>query len=474
VTTAGKVLIVEDQERVARAIALLLGLDGVPSTTVGDPEAALALLEGEEVDLVIQDMNFAPGESGGQEGIALFRSLRERAPDMPVLLVTAWPSLETAVSLVKEGAADYLEKPWDDDRLLATVRNLLRMRELERENQRLRAEGRRTREQLAARFDLRGLVYASAAMHEVVSLAVRVAPSGVPVLITGPNGTGKELLAEVIHANSRRRERPMVRVNVGALPDTLLEAELFGAEAGAYTGAEARRVGRFEAANGGTLLLDEIGNLSIDGQAKLLRVLQIGEFQRLGSSRTQRADVRVVAATNSDLREAIAAGRFREDLYFRLNVLEVSLPALAGRIDDIDALADHFVAELGGRGGEHTLSGEARGALRRHDWPGNVRELRNRVQRALVVAEGDEITPADLGLERVAPAGSRTGRASPGSGAGPTPEPGDARERQRIEEALTSCSGIVARAAETLGLSRQALYRRMERLGITVKRQVGD
>jgi DNA-binding NtrC family response regulator len=466
VTPAGKVLIVEDQEQVARAIALLLDLDGLPSITAGDPEAALDLLEREEVDLVIQDMNFTPGESGGEEGIALFRAVRQRDPELPVLLVTAWPSLETAVSLVKEGAADYLEKPWDDDRLVATVRNLLRLRELERENRRLRAEGRRSRDQLAARFDLRGLVYASTAMHEIVSLAVRVAPSDIPVLLTGPNGTGKELLAEVVHANSRRRGKPMVTVNAGALPDTLFEAELFGAEAGAYTGAEARRVGRFEAADGGTLLLDEIGNLSTAGQAKLLRVLETGEFQRLGSSRTERADVRVLAATNADLRQAIAEGRFREDLYFRLNVLEIPIPPLAGRGDDIDALADHFVAELGGAAGAPTLSSAARRALHRHGWPGNVRELRNRVQRAVVVVEGPEIGVRDLDLEGLAPRGRGEG--------GPDPAGLDDDERKRIEDVLVACSGVVARAAEALGVSRQALYRRMERLGITVSRRIGD
>jgi DNA-binding NtrC family response regulator len=468
VTAAGRVLIVEDQEQVARAITLLLDLDGVPSITARDPAAALDLLEREDVGLVIQDMNFTPGESGGEEGIELFRAVRERDPELPVLLVTAWPSLETAVRLVKEGAADYLEKPWDDDRLLATVRNLLRLRELERENRRLRAQGRRSHEQLAARSDLRGLVYATAAMHEVVSLAVRVAPSEVPVLITGPNGTGKELLAEVIHANSRRRGGPMVTVNAGALPDTLFEAELFGAEAGAYTGAETLRIGRFEAADGGTLLLDEIGNLPLAGQAKLLRVLETGEFQRLGSSRTRRANVRVLAATNTDLRQAIAEGRFREDLYFRLNVLEIALPPLAGRAEDIDALADHFVGELGGAREGRRLSAEARRALHRHEWPGNVRELRNRVQRAGVVAEGEEIGVHELDLGGATPAGPRSGTRDT------SPAGQDERERQRIEETLVASSGVVARAAEALGMSRQALYRRMERLGITVRRQVGD
>jgi len=470
VTATGRVLVVEDQPRVARAIELLLELHGIASTVVEDPAAALAALPGGGIDLVVQDMNFSPGESGGDEGIALFRALRELDPALPVLVITAWPSLETAVRLVKEGAADYLEKPWDDERLLATARNLLRMRELERENLRLRDEGRRARARLAARFDLRGLVYAGAEMHEVVSLAVRVAPSDVPVLITGANGTGKELLADVIHANSRRNRRPLVKVNAGALPETLLEAELFGAEAGAYTGAEKRRVGRFEAAEGGTLLLDEIGNLAPAGQAKLLRVLETGEFQRLGSSETRRVDVRVLAATNTDLREAIASGAFREDLYFRLNVLELHLPPLRGRLDDIDALAEQFLAELAAERAAPELSAEARFALHRHGWPGNVRELRNRIQRALVVAEGTVISAGDLDLAAPEPAAGRFASAGPEA-----PDAADdGADRQRIEDVLVACSGVVSRAAEALGMSRQALYRRMERLGISVERRVRD
>jgi DNA-binding NtrC family response regulator len=458
------VLIVEDQPRVARAIELLLELHGIASATVDAPEAALSTLAGGGVDLVIQDMNFTPGRSSGAEGIALFRAIRERDPALPILLVTAWPSLETAVRLVKEGASDYLEKPWDDERLLASVRTLLRVRELERENRGLREDRRRARDELAARYDLCGLVYGSDVMHGVVSLAVRVASSDVPVLLTGPSGTGKEHLAEVIHANSRRRARPFVKVNAGALPDTLLEAELFGAEAGAYTGADGRRIGRFEAADGGTLLLDEIGNLPAAGQARLLRVLQSGEYQRLGSSQNRRADVRVLAATNADLRSAIAAGSFREDLLFRLNVVEIDLPPLAGRGEDIRALAEHGLGRFGGEGrGPARFSPDAWRALLAHRWPGNVRELQNRVKRALVVADGEEITPADLDL--AADAGTSPAGADEEVVAG-----GD--EKGRIEAALLDCGGVIARAAEVLGVSRQALYRRMERLGITVERRL--
>ena len=284
-------------------------------------------------------MNFAPAATSGQEGIDLFHAIRRADPAMPVLLMTAWTCLETAVALVREGANDYLAKPWDDAKLLSSVRNLLQMRALQRENERLKETRSRSRRELASRYDLAGIVYESDGMHRVVSLAVQVAASDVPVLITGESGAGKEKIAEIVQANSRRRGKPFVRVNAGALPDELLESELFGAEPGAFTGSLRLRIGRFEAADGGTLFLDEIGNLSAAGQVRLLRVLQTGEFERLGSSVTRRADVRVLAATNTDLRKAIAEGRFREDLFFRVNVIELAVPALRERPDDILPLA---------------------------------------------------------------------------------------------------------------------------------------
>src|SRR6266542_2210230 len=253
----------------------------------------------------------------------LFHAIRKADPAMPVLLMTAWTSLETAVALVREGANDYLAKPWDDAKLLISVRTLLQMRALQRENERLKDTRSQSRRELVSRYDLAGIVYESDGMHRVVSLAVQVAASGVPVLITGESGAGKEKIAEIVQANSRRRGKPFVRVNAGALPDELLESELFGAEPGAFTGSRRLRIGRFEAADGGTLFLDEIGDLSTAGQVRLLRVLETGEFERLGSSVTRRADVRVLAATNTDLKKAIAEGRFREDLFFRVNVIEL-------------------------------------------------------------------------------------------------------------------------------------------------------
>jgi DNA-binding NtrC family response regulator len=363
--------------------------------------------------------------------------------------------------MVKAGAADYLAKPWDDAKLLATARNLLRLRELSLENERLKGAGARARGELARRYDLRGLVYESAAMHRVVALAAQVAPADVPVLITGPNGAGKELVAEIVHANSRRRAGPFVKVNAGALPDGLLEAELFGAEPGAYTGLAKRRVGRFEAAHGGTLLLDEIGNLSPAGQGKLLRALQHGEFERLGSSQTRKVDARLLAATNVDLRAAIAAGRFREDLYFRLNVIEIEVPALRDRPEDVAPLAAALLARFAPPDGPKALSAEARAALQEHPWPGNVRELTNRLQRAALVARGPAITPDDLGF---GPPGPARGR--------PEPADDEARaERRRLERLLEQCDGMISRAAAELNVSRQALYRRMQRLGIVLERR---
>ena len=438
----------------ARALELALELEGIPARSVPGPEEAVEAVGAGGVDLVIQDMNFSPGATSGEEGIALFRRLRALSPRVPVLLVTAWGCLETAVRLMQEGAADYLEKPWDDERLLRSVHDLLAAT----------GAGDGARGVLADRADLCGLVYASSAMHEVVSLAVRVARADVPVLITGANGTGKERLADVVQANSGRRRRPYLKVNAGALPDTLLEAELFGAEAGAYTGAGRRRIGRFEAADGGTLLLDEIGNLSAAGQAKLLRVLQSGEFERLGSSETRRVDVRVLAATNADLAAEIAAGRFRQDLYYRLAVIEIAVPPLGRRPADVLPLADHLLRRYAVEHGRPELSfgPAARQALESHGWPGNVRELENRVQRACLVAARDVILPADLDL---AADGALRPAVSPAA-----PDLADDPERTRIESVLRECGGVVSRAAERLGVSRQSLYRRMRRLGIVVER----
>ncbi len=476
-----KVLVVEDQPAVCTALELLFDLHGVPAIIANDPQRALAIIASEDIGAVVQDMNFRRDATDGAEGAKLLSDIKRLDPDLPVLIMTAFTSLEAAVQLIKDGASDYIAKPWDDEKLVTQVKNLVRLRELSQENVRLRAHGSRARHELAESYALCGLVYASPQMHEVVSLAVKVARSDAAILITGPNGAGKERLAEIVQANSRRSDKPFVQVNAGGLPDELLEAELFGAEAGAYTGAKKLRIGRFEEANGGTLFLDEIGNLSANGQMKLLRVLQTGEFQRLGSNTTHKTDVRLISATNANLPNCIKQGQFREDLYFRLNVIELANPALRDRSDDILPLAEHLLQRhlQSDSSSSVKLTETARQALLDHEWPGNVRELDNRIQRAVLVCKEGVITPADLGLDVTGAGAARPSAAASTHAARPlaplSEERGtafDALERAQIEQVLTEARGVVSKAAAQLGISRQALYRRMERLGIELERRM--
>jgi DNA-binding NtrC family response regulator len=464
------VLVIDDNPAVAQALQLLFSLHDIRTLAAPTPETGLALLAREPVDLVIADMNFSADTTSGEEGAALFRALRADQPDLPVILLTAWTHLESAVQLVKAGAADYIGKPWDNDKLLATVENLLELAEATRERRRLQDEQRRRRERLAEQYDLCGIVFASDAMERVVELACRVARADVRVLITGPNGAGKERIAQIVHANSAIRSAPFVAINCGAIPSELIEAELFGAEAGAFTGANRTRTGRFELADGGTLFLDEIGDLPLAGQVKLLRVLETGQFEMLGSSRTRSARVRVVSATNADLPALIREGRFREDLYYRLNVIEISVPSLVERPADILPLARHFLGEA------WKLSDDAAAALLAHDWPGNVRELRNSIERAKLLAREQLVKAADLNLpapSRAAaesepgrrggePFSVRGGESSPGRGDRDAEQP----SRELIEASLREAGGNISRAAQSLGLSRQALYRRMERFNL--------
>ena len=441
------VLVIDDNPAVATALEVLFSLHELRTLRALSPREGLALLRKEAVDLVVQDMNFAADTTSGEEGIELFREIRAAYPDLPVILLTAWTHLDAAVDLVKAGAADYLAKPWDDRRLIASVINLIELGQANRELQQRVQRERRQRRDLEERFDLRDVVWNDPATERVLALACQVARADVPVLITGPNGSGKERIAEIIRANSSVKDGPFVTLNCGALPSELIEAELFGADAGAYTGASKAREGKFEAADGGTLFLDEIGNLPPAGQMKLLRVLETGRFERLGSNRERQVKVRVLSATNADLPAMIRAGTFREDLYYRLNVIELRLPPLAERPGDILPLAEHFLPP--GR----SLGEAARAALLQHGWPGNVRELKNVMQRAGLLAANERIEPADLGLPAV--------NASVASAQAEN-EP----DRDSIERALARASGVVAQAAAELGLSRQALYRRMERLGI--------
>ncbi len=440
------ILVIDDNPAVIEALTTLFALHDIRALGAATPQQGLETLRSARVDLVIADMNFSTDTTAGAEGEALFHALRVQRADLPVILLTGWTHLDAAVRLVKAGAADYLSKPWDDARLLATAENLLELAEANHVLAERRVARSARRARLQAECDLAGLVFASEPMLQLLEMACQVARAAVPVLITGPNGAGKERIAAIVHANSAVRSGPFVAVNCGALPENLLEAELFGAEAGAYTGATRAREGRFEQADGGTLFLDEIGNLPLAGQAKLLRVLESGRFERLGSGRTRSARVRVVSATNSDLRAMIREGRFREDLYYRLNVIELALPPLAARREDILPLAEHFLD------GACTLDDEAREALLAQAWPGNVRELRNTLERARLLCRDGVIRAADLGLPAVAAQAPQRDLGEPG--------------REAIEAALRACGGVVSRAAQRLGLSRQALYRRMQRYGL--------
>lgn len=440
------ILVIDDNQAVHVALDVLFSLADLRVLSAESPEDGLRLLESESIDLVVQDMNFTADTTSGEEGIALFRTIRDRFPDLPIILLTAWTRLESAVALVKAGAADYVGKPWDDRKLMTTVTNLLELGEANRALAERRAGERRRRKQLERDYDLRGIVFADPASERLVSLACHVARADVPVLISGPNGSGKERIAEIIQANSSVREGPYVTLNCGALPSELVEAELFGADAGAYTSANKSREGKFEAADGGTLLLDEIGNLPPAGQMKLLRVLETGRFQRLGSNRERQVKVRVIAATNADLPAMIRDGVFREDLYYRLNVIELRVPPLAERRGDILPLAEHFLQ------GQRTLGDSARAALLHYSWPGNVREMKNAIQRALLLGQGDRIEQEELGLP---------------TNAAPLRIAGDEEiDREAIEAALRRAGGVLSQAAAELGLSRQALYRRLDKLGI--------
>jgi len=441
-----KVLIIDDNPSVALALEVLLSLHEIESVTASTPDMGLALLSQHVIDLVIQDMNFSADTTSGEEGMELFRQIRQRCPDMPVILLTAWTHLDTAVGLIKAGAADYMGKPWNDQRLLTVVRNLIELGQANRALQRRLQRERQRKQALEAQFNLCGLVWQDSATEKVLEIACQVARSDASVMITGPNGSGKERIAEIVQKNSSVKDGPFIVLNCGAIPAELIEAELFGAEAGAYTGAGKSREGKFEAADGGTLFLDEIGNLPLAGQVKLLRVLETGRFQRLGSNREKQVRVRIISATNADLPAMIKAGQFREDLYYRLNVIQLNLPALAERPEDILPLAHAFLDQ------DKQLDANAKAALLAHTWPGNVRELKNLMHRAQLLARGEQISVSDLGLPAV-PVMRLSSDAEP--------------DKAAVESALLRAHGVIAQAASALGLSRQSLYRRMDRFGIT-------
>ncbi len=449
-----RILIADDQADVLEALRLLLKRDGYVVLTAQSPAGVLATLEAEDVDVLLMDLNYARDTTSGREGLDLLTRVRQLDAALPVLVMTAWGSVEGAVEAMRAGARDYVQKPWDNTRLLALLRTQLelrralkRSRRLEEENTHLRKGGERP-----------SFLAESRPMQAVRRLVERVAPSGANVLITGEHGTGKEVVARWLHAASGRPDSPFVAVNSGGLSEGVFESELFGHVKGAFTDAKTDRIGCFELADGGILFLDEIGNMPLTQQAKLLRVLQTGELHPVGSSKVRRVSVRVVSATNVDLSKAVAEGRFREDLLYRLNTVEVQLPPLRDRREDIPALAAHFLAEQGRRYGRAgmRLSQGALEALMSYSWPGNVRELEHTVERALLMASGDEVTPEDLLLRRAS-------REGPSRLEEMTLEE---VERYLIERALTRNEGNVSEAAKALGLSRSALYRRMQYYGI--------
>ena len=453
--SAPRLLVADDQPDVLEALKLLLKTEGFEVETATSPRAVLAALEASDFDALLVDMNYTRDTTSGAEGLDLLSRVQALEGPPPIVVMTAWASIDGAVEAMRRGARDYVEKPWDNRRLLSTLRTQVELGRALRRSHRLELENRSLR-----REGLPELVAESSVMQPVLRLMERVGPSDANVLVLGEHGTGKEVLARWLHASSPRAERPMIAVNLGGIPDGLFESELFGHVRGAFTDAKADRVGRFELADGGTLFLDEVANLPLPQQAKLLRVLETGEFERVGASRARRSDVRVIAATNADIHSDTKAGRFREDLMFRLNTVEIRLPPLRERREDIPPLAAHFLRRYAARYRKSFgdgFSSDAMELLLRHPWPGNVRELDHAVERAVLLSEGEggPIRARDFGL----------GTASDGAGALDQMSLEDV-ERVLIQKALTRAAGNVSQAAESLGLSRSALYRRLKRHGL--------
>jgi DNA-binding NtrC family response regulator len=446
------ILIADDQADVLEALRFLVKGEGYRSEAVTSPAGVMEAVESRDFDVVLMDLNYARDTTSGGEGLDLLNRIQASDPTLPVVVMTAWGSVELAVEAMRRGARDFIQKPWDNARLSSILKTQIELGRALRKGQRLEEENRALR---AERFPQ--LIAQSAAMRPVLDVISRVGPSDANVLITGENGTGKGLVAQTLHTVSLRSARPLVTVNTGGLAEGVFESELFGHVKGAFTDAKTDRVGRFEMADGGTLFLDEIANISPALQAKLLRTIETGEFERVGSSRTRRVDVRFFSATNANLEAAVSAGTFRQDLLFRLNTIELRLPPLRDRREDIPALAGHFLRQHAQRYRKR-LAGfdeSAMKALLAHPWPGNVRELDHAVERAALMAQSETIRAADLGL--------RTEREGP-----PRLEEMSLEEVEAalIKKALARFSGNVSHAAEALGLSRSALYRRLQRYGL--------
>src|SRR5437868_5923521 len=449
---APRVLIADDQPDVREALRLLFKGEGYRTETVGNPHAALSAIESQEFDIALLDLNYARDTTSGREGLDLLSEIQAVDSTLPIVVMTAWGSVELAVEAMRRGARDFIQKPWENARLLSIVRTQVELSRALRQAQRLEAENSLLRARNRPSF-----IAESAAMKPVLQVIARVGPSNVNVLITGEHGTGKEVVAQTLHALSNRSNKAMVTVNTGGLPEGLFESELFGHVKGAFTDARSDRVGRFELAQGGTLFLDEIANVPLSQQSKLLRVLETGEMQRVGSSKTVRVDVRVISATNANLSQEVGSGRFREDLLFRLNTVEVHLPPLRERREDIPLLGMHFLRQYSERY-RKSLGGfdpTVMQSLLEHSWPGNVRELDHAIERAVLMAQDGVIRPGDLAL-RSREAGHRLEDMSL-----------EDVEAFLIKKALARYSGNISQAAEALGLSRSALYRRLQKYGLS-------
>jgi DNA-binding NtrC family response regulator len=443
-----RLLLADDQADVLEALRLLLKGEGYELETARSPGDVLSALQSRDYDALVMDLNYARDTTSGREGLELLQKIPVLDSTLPVVVMTAWASIDTAVEAMRRGAHDYVEKPWDNARLLAIVKNAVELGRALRRTQRLESENQALRGSA-----MPALVAESPRMRPVLQMMQRIGPSDANVLITGEHGTGKELVAQWLHASSPRSSRGFVAVNMGGLSEGVFESELFGHVKGAFTDAKMDRIGRFELADGGTLFLDEIANITLAQQAKLLRVLQSGEFERVGSTRVRTVDVRVLSATNADVQEEVRAGRFREDLLFRLNTIHIHLPPLRERREDVPVLAQEYLRRYSARYRKRLTGFEAQAmqALLEHSWPGNIRELGHAIERSVLLAQGEQIRPVDLGLRD-------------GGAAAPRFEDMtlDEAEKLLIRRALERYAGNVSHAARALGLSRSALYRRLE------------
>jgi DNA-binding NtrC family response regulator len=452
----GRVLVADDQADVLNALKLLLGGEGYDVTMVSSPRELLAALEGADFDVALIDLNYTRDTTSGHEGFALLDRMKSIDPTLPVLVMTGWSSVTGAVEAMRRGARDYIEKPWDDEKLLVAVQTQLELRRALRRSRRLQEENERLH-----RRDLPTFIAEAPAMRAVRETIERVAPSDASVLITGEHGTGKEVVASLLHRLSHRASKPLVTMNAGGLSEGVAESELFGHVKGAFTDARTDRIGCFELADEGTLFLDEIANMPARLQPKLLRVLQTGEVQKVGSSRVIFVNVRVISATNADLPGEIAAGRFREDLLYRLNTVVIHLPPLRERGEDIVPLAEHYLARYAARY-KRTFEGfdrSARQALESHLWPGNVRELEHAIERGVLMAQSGSITARDLGVQAAAGAAAA-------AGTGGDDMTLEQSEKLFIQKVLARHGGDVRKAADQLGVSRSALYRRLQYFGL--------